>query len=251
MKIIFKKGKKRLKKNEKCDIVIHGEVLDITISFPKNKKNDLLFEKLKILEEVISKKRMNNQNSINVIDAAKYLIQFFYKSDEKYHCTRTKIEKMLTIAFLAFIKNNRKLFSSKIYIARCGTYIPILSRFIFGDVIEGQVGENNTKIDKSIALNGNVPPLYSVESQISGDIRNLLGDVFFAFGNYEPSHLGKLLDEFKMEISTEDEEDPSKSIIDIDKAKSFFEGKGCKIKNDIIAYIVDYSIDDKSLANKE
>ena len=251
MKIFKKNAKKRLKKGEKCDIIIYGEVLNITIALKFDKNNSLLFKNLKNQKEVSKKKRMNNQNLINVIDAAKYLIQFFYKSGEKYHCTKTKIEKMLTIAFLTFIKNDRKLFSSKIYIAECGTYIPLLSRFIFGNITEGQIPENNLKIDKNVALDGNIPPLYSIETQVSEDIHNILADVFYAFGNYEPSHLGKLLDEFKMEISIEDEEDPSKSIIDSEKAIKFFNEKSYKKTNDIIDYIVNYSSDNKNAENKE
>ena len=136
---------------------------------------------------------------------------------------------MLTIAFLTFIKNDRKLFSSKIYIAECGTYIPLLSRFIFGNITEGQIPENNLKIDKNVALDGNIPPLYSIETQVSEDIHNILADVFYAFGNYEPS----------------------KSIIDSEKAIKFFNEKSYKKTNDIIDYIVNYSSDNKNAENKE
>ena len=231
---------KRLKNEEKCVMIICGEDLNIAITSRISKNNCQIFAKTKKQKEVLKKTRMSSQNLISVVDAAKYLIQFFYKSGQKYHCTKTKVEKMLTIAFLTFVKTNQKLFSSKIYIGQCGTYIPLLSRFIYGDIVEGEVCENNSKISKDTAFEGTVPPLYNTETQFPEAINSLLLDIFYAFGNYEPSRLGQLLDEFKMEISTEDEEDPSKLIIDSEKASVFFNEKKYGKTNDIITYIINH-----------
>lgn len=49
-----------------------------------------------------------------------YLISLYYKTGCKYPCTRSKINKLLIIFKLCFIKNNLKTFDNKLIIYENG-----------------------------------------------------------------------------------------------------------------------------------
>ena len=237
-------SRKRLHFGQKYGIIIYGEVLiNKNSSFRKEKSILPILPEHKNKKEVINNKKMDNQYLINVVDAANYLIQFYYRTREQYHCTKKKVEKMLTIAAMVYMKHNLNFFGAKIYLNHCGTYIPLLSRFIHGDIVDGTVVENNAVIDRNVDMTGPVPKLYVTEVDIEPREKDILLDIFINFGNYEPSALGKLLDEFKNEVALQDTDNPSEKIIDPKKVFDFFKSaQNNTNNNEIINYIANYCL---------
>ena len=128
-----------------------------------------------------------NVQMINIVDAAKYLVQLYYKTGSRYHCTRTKIEKLLSIASFVELSHDRDLFIDKNVINPCGTGYPVLANHFFGDIIDGTEKENNCAI-KGVCVDEHIqiPAIYEIDdcTPIPEYMCNLLSDVFFKFGNY-------------------------------------------------------------------
>lgn len=135
--------------------------------------------------------------NIDLTELANYLIQFFYKTDERYTCTRTKIGKLLSIAqFYYVVKKNKKLFRECIYkYGDCGTSINELKLVIDRDVyLRPEYMDAPIKISESeIKSICNPPSKYQQICHLPDEGKNIILDVFIHFGAYSASDLGKLL----------------------------------------------------------
>lgn len=186
-----------------------------------------------------------NEQMINIVDAAKYLIQLYYKTGCRYHCTRTKIEKMLSIANLVSLKSGEALFVEKNVVNPCGTGFPILASFLFGDIVEGREDETCLEIPKELVNESAVyPPFYEIDnySLSSRNVSQLLLDIFLKFGNYDAKTMGILCDAFKCSIAT-NEPGSDRRIINNEAVKPFFDTCAYDDKyknNEIISFIVNY-----------
>lgn len=180
----------------------------------------------------------------NILDAAKFIIQLYYKTGEKYHCSRTKVEKLLSIANLIAFKNNTKLFEEEIWVNRCGVGIPVLSVFFFSDIVAGKVEEESKHIELSeINENVQIPTMYNLYSTIGFTERELLTNVFLRFGAYDALIIGQAFDEFKGEICVENKSNQEHPIVNFERSYDFFNDllmKPKMRKNELIDYIINY-----------
>ena len=182
------------------------------------------------------KTKGTTKNMATLLDAANYIIQLYYKADEKYTCTKTKVEKILSIAQMTALYNNDKIFDDDISINPCGTGFPLLSRFLLSDIIIGCEEENGTSIDIN-NLKDEYPALYAIQDVLSLEHKNLLKEVFSLFGNYKAKALGLLIDEFKMNICCDAVD--GKKVIDQFSLIEYL-NKNKNSQNAIINFIVTY-----------
>lgn len=138
---------------------------------------------------------------VNIVEAAKYVVQLYYMTGQQYHCSLTKVEKILAIADLIIMRSGKKLFSNEIISHDCGVGFPILSDYLYSNIIEGNPEQNNfigVDFDDTIEI----PRLYAIENPeaIPNYLRLLLNDVFRQFGDYTAKDLGLLFNVFKDEI---------------------------------------------------
>lgn len=138
---------------------------------------------------------------INSVDAANYLIQLYYRTDQKYTCNIWKIEQLLSIYYLWCVSRNVDSFY-------CFEIIPIWygfgitnpNKFFFSDIIIGSVKENLQDIDDELK-DAIIPPLiltrYNVPSPYA---KYLLLRNFREFGNYSCQDLAQFLNEIKSNV---------------------------------------------------
>ncbi len=154
---------------------------------------------LHIGEDIIhDEKKSMKELHTNLKEITYYLIQFFYKTGEKYSCTQTKLGKMLSILAFKYARNDKKLFDISIYKypPHCGTLIKELT-FIPKDIYEREFSQNNPDtadiitvgVDDSIQI----PEPYNEVNNLSLEIKKDIEDLFFNFGAYPADELGKLL----------------------------------------------------------
>lgn len=132
-----------------------------------------------------------------VDECANYLIQFFYKTDKRYSCTRTKIGKLLSIvAFKYAIKYDENIFPWDIYrYPECGTLIASVQHYVDRDVYFAYPYVNSKKSISRNELNENadIPNRYKEVSNISPRLKKDIEDVFFTFGAYSQVDLSEEL----------------------------------------------------------
>lgn len=128
-----------------------------------------------------------------VDECANYLIQFFYKTNKRYSCTRTKIGKLLSIlAFKYAVKYDENIFSWEIYrYPGCGTLIAGLQCYVDRDVYFAYPYDNSKKRISRNELNENadIPDRYKDVSNLDPKLKEEIENVFFTFGAYSQSDL--------------------------------------------------------------
>lgn len=163
---------------------------------------------------------------ISAFDAANYIIRLYYKTGEKYRCTKSKVEKLLSIAGFAYMaKNGEPLFEQDIVVNPCGTGFAEFSGSYPPEIIKGKEAETNCAIDgnlNELIDNGvSIPLSYQDEIEpLKPEIEGLLSRSFMRFADYAPKTLGKAIDVFKNEISCQTT--ANIDIIDSCKTKQFF-----------------------------
>lgn len=171
------------------------------------------------------KKEVKN---MDVLCAAKYLIGRFFEDSANgcFSVSRTKIEKLLTIAALVFMRDGETLFDALITVNACGTGIPKLSQELLPLV------SNNIPTDE-------IPAGFKMMNPgIDDKISKLLNDVYKDFGAFEAVDLGKMLDEFKNEIS---DEDGAQKMISVNNAARYFGNREkVLLKNKIVKFVYNY-----------
>ena len=184
----------------------------------------------------------------------KTLIQQFLKTriNNKYiECTRTKISKLLAIIQMVHIKAMDSIaFQEPIYIDKCGVTIPALAASgvpyaiteevmprLFDEDKKYFICNDKLRADMLDTSGYEIPQKYTTEIvNYSEKQLEIINNVFLEFGGYESIELGKMLDEFKYDISDEG------NIINTDLLtqciKSAFSNK--YKDNKIINYIINY-----------
>ena len=151
-------------------------------------------------------KRQGSKNAMaNVLGAANYLAQLFIKCDGKYGCTKTKIEKLLSIANLIYMKKGELLFDENICIRDCGVGI----RFNFPAHLCGNVVLPSSSVVEGVPISpSDINENITFSSQFNIDVhllndndKDALRSVFLRFGNYESQTLGDKINEFKANLS--------------------------------------------------
>lgn len=183
--------------------------------------------------------------------AANYIIQLFIKCGQRYSCSRPKLEKLLAISNLAYyVKFENKIFENDTYLRKCGLGFDCDDKLLNGDFVCGDGDfdfskpiccDNSTEIsEKEINPSIDVSDVYKKDvDKLTEDQKNILKAVFLRFGAFGASQLGRLLDDFKENISTELYD--GKRIIDYSACKSFF--NSCKPddeKNPIVKFVSSY-----------
>jgi len=133
-----------------------------------------------------------------VDECANYLIQFFYKTNKRYSCTRTKIGKLLSIlAFKYAVKYDENIiFPWEIYrYPGCGTLIAGLQYYVDRDAYFAYPYDNSKKRISRNELNENVdiPDRYKDVSNLDPKLKEEIENVFFTFGAYSQVDLGEEL----------------------------------------------------------
>ena len=124
-----------------------------------------------------------------------YLIQLFYKTDQKYSCTKTKIGKLLSILAFKYAVKEIELFDEKIYrYPKCGTLIKELGVRIPLDVYRRDFDEKDNDGKKMISVDelkhGTfIPKSYRDISMCYSWEREAIEDLFLNFGAYSTSDL--------------------------------------------------------------
>lgn len=179
---------------------------------------------------------------VKVESAAKFLASLYFKTGRRYTCTKTKIEKMLTIAWFIKLRNGEQLFINSVLVNNCGTGVSGLEEFE-ATVNMGTEVEDGKRITDCICLEEtNVPEIYKEKSigEIDNKIKKLLVDVFREFGNCKASDIGTTLDVFKDDISIFSEL-YDRYILDFQKARNLFLDSNDKYEeNKIMNFVIGY-----------
>ncbi len=176
------------------------------------------------LRSVEQKLHANSKNKRGKIKMSfslisKSLIRKFLEtkiSDKYIECTRTKIGKLLVIVQMAYLKATKEMaFNEPIYVDKCGATIPSLAALgipydIIEEVAPKLFDSNEEYYVSNSALDINVldidetrvPRKYLDEnSSVNEKLKQITNDVFLEFGGYESLELGRMIDEFKLDIS--------------------------------------------------
>ena len=133
----------------------------------------------------------------NIGECANYLIQLFYKTEQRYSCTRTKIGKLLSIlAFKYAVQDKEYIFPYEIYrYPECGTLIVWVQANVDRDIYFTYPYDNSKKRISRNELNENVdiPDCYKKISSLFPKVKDDIEDVFFAFGAYSQVDLSEEL----------------------------------------------------------
>lgn len=183
----------------------------------------------------------------DIIASARYLIRLYFQTKIKYQCSRSKIDKLLSIANFISIKEDNQMFDEIMSVNQCGTSFPMLTWIIREDIMDG-INEDFNMIDiDSIDENGYYPEFYESDYPIE-DKKDLLKNIFLRFGSTSTKELGLQINEFVDEISMT-KDDFHRPIIDYEKAKEFFQNDEMLEKykdNKIISFIKEFSKVEKS-----
>ncbi len=196
-------------------------------------------------QEVKQKGERNGKEMYNIEMLANYVVQLFFRCEEKYNCTNTKIEKILAISALAFMKNDETLFEEAIVKKNCGLGVAYLPLKFQGVIIDGGLEGEKKSLNYS-CLKNELPeiPRYinDEENILDSKVKALLTKVFLQFGAYKSSDIGALLDSFKSEISIVNKL-YSEPIVDSDKVRAFFSDKhiiNMYKNNEVFEFILNY-----------
>lgn len=216
-----------LKKNDIYAIVVHGKMFVFKNTENKLTESEIPFSlflgntRLRVKKtcfKPILKEQECKRNMSKVLGAANYLVQLFIKCDGKYGCTKTKLEKLLCIANIKYMKDGKELFEENMCIRRCGIGISYdFPTYLLGDIvisnesIKGELNDStNNPIDESCIKDILFNPQYNeFVDMLTNDDKEALLKVFLAFGGYSSLEIGNALDDFKYELSESKEEGSS------------------------------------------
>lgn len=127
--------------------------------------------------------------------AINYLIQLFYKTGQKYTCSRTKIGKLLSIVAFVYARRGYKLFDEKIYkYDGCGTAIREVMVYCDRDVyMQYRYFNNRQYIDDDFISDEQIPERYQKINNLNNELKEIIEDVFRHFGSFFTYDLGDFL----------------------------------------------------------
>lgn len=128
-----------------------------------------------------------------------YLISLFYKTDCKYYCYRTKINRLLVIYKLCTIKYNNNVLDSHFFIIDKGMGFYNLAAYVDRDeYLKKCVAEDNKPINDEFKYSFYTPIYrYDFNYEISEQSKLLLEMIFRKFGNYNRVDLENQLQQIK------------------------------------------------------
>lgn len=190
-----------------------------------------------------------DMDNIDIFDAAKYIVCLYYKVDKPYTCSRTKIEKLLAIADLVFIKYSKRLFPKwPIYINSCGIGYRVLpTDSLLFPIDNIKTGNSCTEFSDKLTINldneRDIPSMYAIDFP-EGNERKVLEEVFCRFGACTAKLIGSAIDEFKIYIQSDMVSDSGlKDKVDVEKATEFFTHDNGLLKTNAIAkFIAEYTL---------
>ena len=185
---------------EECAAVIdistspHSKSAKTCVNNKTNMDKEQDLELLELDQSTNHKNQLTEKNT-SLSEAANYLIQFFYKTNQKYSCTRTKIGKLLSIAAMKCARLGIQLFAEEIFkYDGCGTTINGLNGIIDRDIyFEYEYLDKREIIQDTIQENSFIPSQYAEISRLDMDVKKLIEDVFVRFGSYSASDLGSCI----------------------------------------------------------
>lgn len=130
------------------------------------------------------------------ISCTNYLIQFFFKTEKKYSCTRMKIGKLLSILAFRYECKGIQLFDEVIYWDICNTVINQLTLFYPIDTYyqKNPMDDANKIIDPDELKEGiDIPDFYKVKLTIPDEVMKDIEELFYNFGAYDSYDLTRLL----------------------------------------------------------
>lgn len=137
---------------------------------------------------------------LNLVQLTNYFVQLFYKTNQRYSCTRTKIGKLLSIFAFEYACEGKQAFKEVIHkYEDCGTAIyEIMERFTDRDIYTKCEYEDKISIipdDYFSTLNGDVhiPNSYIDISELENDVLERIQNIFKEFGSYSPTELGECI----------------------------------------------------------
>ena len=144
--------------------------------------------------------RVNSEKMVSLnIDLAKatnYFIQLFYKTNQKYSCTRTKVGKLLSIVAFTYACDGKLAFDETIYkYDNCGTAIrEIMLRFNDREIYsQCKYRDDAKKISEKLNEKVKIPDEYKDITDLDDDIKQKIEATFREFGAYTPAMLGECL----------------------------------------------------------
>jgi len=131
----------------------------------------------------------------NLEECSNYLIQLFYKTGQKYSCSRTKIGKLLSIVAFVYALKDKKIFDETIYkYDGCGTAINELKTYIDRDVyIQFDYSDNQEYICDEFLDAVEIPEKHQKTDSISAEVAETIIKVFRKFGSYSACDLGQCI----------------------------------------------------------
>lgn len=181
---------------------------------------------------------------LNIQQTAKYMVQYYYYTGQRFSCTNAKIEKLLSISSLIAMRFNKRLFAEPICNKSCGVGYPQIGEVLLSDLTDG-TETLEKRIDLEINKNLFCAPYYIVDINLNKYEEVLLTDVFLEFGAYDSKELGHKIDDFKNEIMTYDS--PYRQVIDdVDRIRNFFSDENKKVlykDNIVFTYISTYQME--------
>lgn len=165
---------------------------------------------------------------ISAFDGANYLVRLYYKTGEKYRCTRTKVDKLLSIAgFVYMTQKAEPLYEQELRLmsATGGIGFNEFSGWFFPEIVRGKETETNKAIQGQLSKltnqNTKIPLAYMDQyGDIKENIAKLLDSVFMRFGNYESNKLESAIAMFANNLAIENS--CGKIIIDPQKTHDYF-----------------------------
>jgi len=162
------------------------------------------------MENIISERRQ--QLELEELKQTKkmafYLISLFYKSGERYFCSRPKINRLLTIYKFCSVRHDPNCFHFSFVPGGSGLMgIKGLSSFVERDVYlnfymyDDDKQEFTDTFDETVEIPGRYVNDFLIRDyEISDKVKELLEIIFRKFGSYPISDLAQMIDQMKNNI---------------------------------------------------
>ena len=134
---------------------------------------------------------------LNLRCATNYLVQLFYRTKERYSCTRSKIDKLMSIVAFEYAVKGQKAFDESIVrYENSGTYISKpLHESVPRDVYNhSKYYDSRRKIvDEEVVRKCNIPMEYMDIQGIGACEKYVIKKVFQEYGAYKTKDLNKII----------------------------------------------------------
>lgn len=158
---------------------------------------EIIDEKGNILEETYREEKiLGYEGYADFNSCANYLIQFFFKTEKKYSCTRMKVGKLLSILAFKYAVKGIELFYETIYWDICNIIINELKLFYPIDCYyqKNPMDDANKIIDPhELKEEIDISDFYKVKLTIPDEVMKDIEELFYNFGAYDSYDLSRLL----------------------------------------------------------